>query len=113
MIWKQGTDNQQPGHEYTQSNVKFAVSVLPSEAVKSLEAFAEKNKETQGKFTIGDEKVMSTTQLTPWLSRYRLTVPQKHNVFMRPQDPEIQKATGKTDPVEIMTKLREMKNNFS
>jgi hydroxyacylglutathione hydrolase len=32
---------------------------------------------------------------------------------MRPQDPEIQKATGKTDPVEIMTKLREMKNNFS
>ncbi|RKU42467.1 Cytoplasmic glyoxalase II [Coniochaeta pulveracea] len=82
-----------PGHEYTKSNVKFAVSVLPSEAVKSLQAFAEKNKETQGKFTIGDEK--------------------KHNVFMRPQDPEIQKATGKTDPVEIMTKLREMKNNFS
>lgn len=37
---------------------------------------------------------------------------QKHNVFMRPQDPEIQKATGSTDPVEIMTKLREMKNNF-
>jgi hydroxyacylglutathione hydrolase len=32
---------------------------------------------------------------------------------MRPQDPVIQKATGKTDPVEIMTKLREMKNNFS
>jgi hydroxyacylglutathione hydrolase len=30
----------------------------------------------------------------------------------RLQDPEIQKATGTTDPVEIMTKLREMKNNF-
>lgn len=28
------------------------------------------------------------------------------------QDPEIQKATGETDPVAIMTKLREMKNNF-
>jgi hydroxyacylglutathione hydrolase len=28
------------------------------------------------------------------------------------QDPEIQKATGKTDPVEVMAKLREMKNNF-
>ncbi|KAK3952491.1 beta-lactamase-like protein [Pseudoneurospora amorphoporcata] len=81
-----------PGHEYTKSNVKFCMSVLQSEAVKALGAFADKNQETQGKFTIGDEK--------------------KHNVFMRPQDPEIQKATGETDPVAIMTKLREMKNSF-
>ncbi|SPQ21867.1 82f018fe-225d-405f-a7d0-463ef7e0e44b [Thermothielavioides terrestris] len=81
-----------PGHEYTKSNAKFALSVLPSPAVKALEAFAKDNAETQGKFTIGDEK--------------------QHNVFMRPQDPEIQKATGETDPVAIMTKLREMKNNF-
>jgi hydroxyacylglutathione hydrolase len=28
------------------------------------------------------------------------------------QDPEIQKATGETDPVSVMGKLREMKNNF-
>ena len=28
------------------------------------------------------------------------------------QDPEIQKATGKTDPVDVMAKLREMKNSF-
>lgn len=54
-----------PGHEYTKSNVKFCMSVLQSEAVKALSAFADKNQETQGKFTIGDEK--------------------KHNVFMRPQ----------------------------
>jgi hydroxyacylglutathione hydrolase len=27
-------------------------------------------------------------------------------------DPQIQKATGKTDPVEVMATLREMKNNF-
>jgi len=81
-----------PGHEYTKSNVKFAMSVLPSEAVKKLQAFAEENKQTQGKFTIGDEK--------------------KHNVFMRVDDPEIQKATGKTDPVEVMGALRELKNKF-
>jgi len=81
-----------PGHEYTKSNVRFAMSVLPSDAVKRLQAFAEENKETQGKFTIGDEK--------------------KHNVFMRVDDPEIQKATGKTDPVEVMGALRELKNNF-
>lgn len=47
----------QPGHEYTKSNVKFGVSVLQSEAVKKLQSFADSNKETQGKFTIGDEKV--------------------------------------------------------
>jgi hydroxyacylglutathione hydrolase len=33
------------------------MSVLQSEPVKKLQAFAENNKETQGKFTIGDEKV--------------------------------------------------------
>ncbi|CAG8976898.1 hypothetical protein HYALB_00003509 [Hymenoscyphus albidus] len=82
-----------PGHEYTKANVKFGISVLQSEAVKNLQAFAEKNKETQGRFTIADEK--------------------KHNVFMRVDDPEIQKATGKTDPVAVMAKLREMKNNFN
>ncbi|KAI0541020.1 beta-lactamase-like protein [Xylaria digitata] len=81
-----------PGHEYTKSNVKFGISVLQSEAVKKLQSFAEQHKETQGKFTIGDEK--------------------QHNVFMRLEDPEIQKATGKTDPIEVMAALREMKNNF-
>lgn len=28
------------------------------------------------------------------------------------QDPAVQKATGETDPVEVMAKLREMKNNM-
>jgi hypothetical protein len=28
------------------------------------------------------------------------------------QDPEMQKVTGKTDPVDVMGKLREMKNSF-
>ncbi|KAJ0334733.1 hydroxyacylglutathione hydrolase [Colletotrichum lupini] len=81
-----------PGHEYTKSNVKFAASVLQNEAIQKLQAFAENNKETQGKFTIGDEK--------------------KHNVFMRVEDPEIQRVTGESEPVSVMNKLREMKNNF-
>lgn len=46
-----------PGHEYTKSNVKFAASVLQNEALKKLQDYAENNRETQGKFTIGDEKV--------------------------------------------------------
>jgi hypothetical protein len=49
----------QPGHEYTKSNVKFCLSVSQAEPIKKLQAFAEANKETQGKFTIGDEKVCS------------------------------------------------------
>lgn len=37
--------------------MKFAASVLQTDAIRDLQAFAEKNTETQGKFTIGDEKV--------------------------------------------------------
>lgn len=81
-----------PGHEYTKSNVKFGLSVLQTEAVKKLRDYTVNNAETQGKFTIGDEK--------------------KHNVFMMVENAEVQQATGKTNPVEVMAKLREMKNNF-
>ncbi|KAK8189233.1 hydroxyacylglutathione hydrolase [Phyllosticta capitalensis] len=79
-----------PGHEYTKGNVAFGKKVLQSPAVQKLDAFAQQNKETQGKFTIGDEK--------------------QHNVFMRVTDPEIQQKVGKTDPVDVMAALREMKN---
>ncbi|KAM3535075.1 hypothetical protein MY4038_001651 [Beauveria bassiana] len=82
-----------PGHEYTKANVQFAISVLQSEPVKALQDFAENNKVTTGRFTIGDEK--------------------KHNVFMRLDDPVVQKATGATDPVKVMAQLREMKNSFN
>jgi hypothetical protein len=37
--------------------VKFALTVSQNDAVKKLADFANNNKETQGKFTIGDEKV--------------------------------------------------------
>ncbi|KAL4930867.1 beta-lactamase-like protein [Aspergillus undulatus] len=79
-----------PGHEYTKGNVKFCLAVSQTEPIKKLEAFANANQQTQGKFTIGDEKL--------------------HNVFMRVTDPEIQKKTGKADPIDVMAALREMKN---
>ena len=44
-----------PGHEYTKANVKFLVTVDDGKDVKALQKFADENKETQGKFTIGDE----------------------------------------------------------
>lgn len=43
--------------------MKFGVQVVQDAPIKNLESFANANKQTQGKFTIGDEK--------------------KHNVFMR------------------------------
>jgi len=52
-----------PGHEYTKSNVRFAQSVLSSVPLQNLEKFCMENGETQGKFTIADEK--------------------RHNVFMQ------------------------------
>lgn len=51
----------QPGHEYTKQNVKFLTTILQNEAVKKLQSFTENNKETQGKFTIGDEKASSSS----------------------------------------------------
>ncbi|KMU82011.1 hydroxyacylglutathione hydrolase [Coccidioides immitis RMSCC 3703] len=70
-----------PGHEYTKSNVKFCLSVSQSEPIQKLQAYCENN---------------SRTEL--------------HNVFMRVTDPEMQKATGMTSPVDVMNALREMKN---
>lgn len=46
-----------PGHEYTKSNIRFGQSVLDTDPVKRLTKFCTENTETQGKFTIGDEKV--------------------------------------------------------
>lgn len=80
-----------PGHEYTKSNVKFSKTVLQNDAMKKLEDFVSNNEFTTGKFTIGDEL--------------------EFNPFMRTHDPQVQKATGETDSVEVMAKLREMKNN--
>jgi len=82
-----------PGHEYTKANVAFGAHVDPhNQAIKSLQAFCEKNEVTTGKFTIGDEL--------------------QHNVFMRLGSDAVRQATGQSDPVEAMGKLREMKNNF-
>lgn len=80
-----------PGHEYTKSNVKFLTKIDGgNEAVRALEKFADENKETQGKFTIGQEKL--------------------HNAFMRVTSDDMKKVTGKSEPSEVMAQLRELKN---
>ena len=78
------------GHEYTKLNVKFSEKILQNSALSKLKLLAEENEYTAGKSTIGDEL--------------------EFNPFMRLSDPQVLKATGETDPVEVMAKLREMKN---
>lgn len=63
-----------------------------NEAIKALKADIDSTGETTGKYTIANER--------------------EHNVFMRLSSEAVQKATGAKDPVQIMGKLREMKNNF-
>lgn len=85
-----------PGHEYTKSNARFAQSILSShQPLSNLMFFCEdpnNQGQTQGKFTIGDEK--------------------KHNVFMMLENEAVKKATGVTEPVDVMRRLRELKNGF-
>ncbi|KAH8088069.1 putative hydroxyacylglutathione hydrolase [Filobasidium floriforme] len=79
------------GHEYTPGNAKFALKIEPDNAdVKRLAKLAEDNDCTAGLSTIADEK--------------------KWNVFMRLDQPAVQKATGATDAVSVMGALRELKN---
>ncbi|KAL1925454.1 uncharacterized protein VTP21DRAFT_337 [Calcarisporiella thermophila] len=80
------------GHEYTKSNLKFALSVEPDnqaiqEAVKKAE-----NASCTVPGTLAHEKAT--------------------NPFMRVKEQKVQAATGETDAVAVMAKLREMKNNF-
>lgn len=80
-----------PGHEYTKANVKFLAKVAPQDKeVLRLQEHADKEAETPGKSTIGDEK--------------------KWNLFMRVHDDTVRKITGENDDVSAMKKLREMKN---
>lgn len=122
----------QPGHEYTKANVKFAFSILKEdEPVQKLYKDADKYDVTTGRYTIGDEKVgqpMSTRDCKSradgkteaqcvYESRGRLAPPTPKRdacmLMISPlQDPLVQQVTGETEPVSVMAKLREMKNNF-
>lgn len=82
-----------PGHEYTKSNVKFAVSVDPeNKALRNLESFCQKNEKTTGVFTIADEK--------------------DYNPFMRTDDADLQERLDTKSGVSTMAKLRQLKDKF-
>lgn len=80
-----------PGHEYTKGNLNFSKTVLQNEGITKLENFLKLHSVTAGQFTIGDELAF--------------------NPFMRLRDPQVLKATAISGDVDVMEKLREMKNN--
>ncbi|KAL1412909.1 Cytoplasmic glyoxalase II [Vanrija albida] len=81
------------GHEYTTGSAKFGLAIEPDNAaLKGLFERSQTDKVTTGKSTIGDEK--------------------KWNVFIRLDTPEAKKATGETEPLKVLAKLRELKNAF-
>ncbi|KAJ1863083.1 Cytoplasmic glyoxalase II [Coemansia sp. RSA 2703] len=80
------------GHEYTRSNLKFALSVDgENNTLKEKAKRCESAKCTMPS-TIAEE--LAT------------------NPFMRVNQPALQKVAGSTDPVEVLKAIRQMKDNF-
>ncbi|KAL2885102.1 hydroxyacylglutathione hydrolase [Ceratocystis lukuohia] len=80
------------GHEYTKTNARFAQSIVKTPEIDALADFAENNKVTQGCYTMEEEK--------------------KHNVFMMANHGQVMSTLGETEPVEVMKRLRSMKDKF-
>eukprot|EP00386_Alphamonas_edax_P002587 GDKI01007765.1.p1 GENE.GDKI01007765.1~~GDKI01007765.1.p1 ORF type:complete len:339 (-),score=100.39 GDKI01007765.1:24-1040(-) len=96
------------GHEYSTSNLKFALAVEPD------------NKMCQEKMTWCQARrgetpnVPKEQQQSPPLPTVPSTVGDElaYNPFMRCTQESVQKAVGGGSPVEVMHKLREWKNKF-
>ena len=86
------------GHEYTQSNARFAVTVEPGNS--DLAARAEEIARLRG---AGQPTIPSTIDLE-----------NRTNPFLRADRPELQEAQGWAgrDPVEIFAEIRRRKDNF-
>lgn len=84
------------GHEYTVTNLKFALSVEPQNTdIKSKLVWAQNKvskREPTVPSTIGEEK--------------------RINPFMRLKRPQVKKYTGEEEELEVMTVLRQRKNEF-
>lgn len=84
------------GHEYTVSNLKFALSIEPE------------NKAAQEKLKWAEEQRAKNLSTVP----STLGEERSFNPFMRVSEPTVAAAVGEQDPVAVMAALRERKNNF-
>ncbi|CAG8657394.1 1381_t:CDS:2, partial [Ambispora leptoticha] len=89
------------GHEYTESNLQFALSVDPNnQALKNKISWVESG----GFGSIKDRPVVTVPST--------IGGEKDFNPFMRVDSDAIKKAVQEEDPVETISKLRELKNNF-
>lgn len=86
------------GHEYTQANARFALTVDPENPMLAQRAREVDALRASGKFTL------PTT----------IELERATNPFLRAEDPLVQKAMGMSaaDPVEVFARMRERKNVF-
>jgi hydroxyacylglutathione hydrolase len=86
------------GHEYTQANARFALTVDPENPM-----LLERAREVDALRAAGQYTLPTTIGLE------RAT-----NPFLRTEDPLVQRAMGMSDadPVEVFAKMRERKNSF-
>ncbi|KAJ2811920.1 Cytoplasmic glyoxalase II [Coemansia furcata] len=80
------------GHEYTASNLRFALSVDPDNAALQRKA------ELCAKLACTMPSTIAEELAT--------------NPFMRVDQPALQQAAGRTDPVEVLGEIRRMKDKF-
>ncbi|CAD5124241.1 DgyrCDS12537 [Dimorphilus gyrociliatus] len=84
------------GHEYTVNNLKYAAHVEPNNKKIAEKLLWAQKLQAEDKFTmpssIGEEKLI--------------------NPFMRVREERLKKYTNETDPIKVMGKLRQMKNEF-
>ncbi|KAJ2558206.1 Cytoplasmic glyoxalase II [Coemansia sp. RSA 1933] len=80
------------GHEYTSANFRFALTVEPNNAALQEKAQRCATQSCTMPSTIAEE--LAT------------------NPFMRVNQPDVQKAVGATDPVDVLAAVRRMKDNF-
>ncbi|CAG8435441.1 9142_t:CDS:2 [Ambispora gerdemannii] len=89
------------GHEYTESNLRFATSVDPdNQALKDKISWVK-----NGGFGSISDRLIVTVPST-------IGDEKKFNPFMRLDSDAIKKAAQKEDLVEIISELRELKNHF-
>nr|XP_042904064.1 hydroxyacylglutathione hydrolase, mitochondrial-like [Parasteatoda tepidariorum] len=84
------------GHEYTMSNLKFALSVEPD------------NKDALTKLKVIEEKLKKGEHSVPSCIEDEL----KYNPFMRTSEKSVQQYTNQADPISVMKVLREKKDAF-
>lgn len=86
------------GHEYTQSNARFALTIEPGNA--ELQARAEEIRALRER---GEPTIPTTIALE-----------RRTNPFLRADVPEVQAAVGMAgaDPVEVFAEIRRRKDNF-